>query len=128
MTIATAANCPKELKGLLLLVEDDDDFRKTICEILTREGYEVREASDVKSAQTIFNLEKFDAVISDIHMPHGDGIGFFHFVNRTRRVPFILMTGFKVVEEIEDFDAGPNDFLAKPFKSDELLACLHLLL
>ncbi len=109
----------------ILLVDDDQSFREAIRGTLETAGYRVLEAAGGKSAQSVFSIEKVDAVISDIRMPDGGGLELLHYVKRTRLVPVILMTGFAELAETQEAHAlGAAGFLAKPFRRDELLKLL----
>lgn len=58
-----------------LLVDDDDDLRFIMCEILERGGFEVQSASNVNDALKLIGSDTFDVLVSDLHMPHGgDGL------------------------------------------------------
>lgn len=59
----------------LLLVDDDDDLRETLCLILEHGGFEVRSAGNVNDALKLIGANVFDVLVSDLHMPHeGDGL------------------------------------------------------
>lgn len=109
----------------ILLVEDDDSFRKTIRGVCEDLGFEVREAENGLVAKTIFDLntDKFHLIISDVRMPESDGIAFLKHVRTVnRKVKVIMMTGFsELLEARQAFELGANEFIAKPFRR-ELLA------
>lgn len=116
-------------KGSILLAEDNEDLRRMIAGLLEDHGYVVREVSDGKIAQAAYDREHFDAIISDIRMPGGDGITFFHHVKRSKRAPFIAMTGFAhMLDEAEAKSMGIDAFIAKPFRTTDLLSCLRSIL
>ena len=71
----------------ILLVEDDEIFRSTLKGVLEQCGYKVTEAPNGKVAQNIFNLEEFEAVISDIRMPELTGIQLLHWIKKPNPNP-----------------------------------------
>jgi len=103
-----------------LVVEDDETFRHTVCELLTALGFQVREAENGLIAKTIFELnpDLFDLILSDIRMPAMDGIALLKFVRLTNQTcKFVVMTGFsEIIETKEAYELGANEFLAKPFR------------
>lgn len=113
-----------EPKKQLLLVEDDETFRKVIRNVVELLGYEVREAENGLVGQTIFDLNTkgFDLIMSDVRMPEMDGIAFLkHVRTRNKEVKFILMTGFsELIEAHQAYEIGANEFLAKPFRLENL--------
>lgn len=107
-------------KKQLLLVEDDDTFRKVMRTAVEMLGFEVREAENGLVAKTIFDLKPnaFDLIISDVRMAELDGIGLLKHVRQNNKdVKFILMTGFsELIEAQQAYQIGANEFLAKPFR------------
>lgn len=109
----------------ILVVEDDDFFRDTICDVL-KDYYEVVQAPNGKSACEILSIQDFDLVISDIQMPGFSGIELLDWSQKNKPVPFVIMTGFSTLLETKSaFDLGAQGFIAKPFKINELLFNLN---
>lgn len=109
----------------LLLVEDDDSFRGTLQDSLQNVGYSVMSVPNGKIAQEIFVAKQFDAVISDIKMPEVNGLELLQFIQKTRPLPVILMTGFtELANNITAFNHGATDFISKPFKRAEITRIL----
>ena len=108
--------------GKILLVDDEDIFRGALKGTLEKAGFEVTESPNIKSAQQLIGIAKFDIVISDINMPGGSGIELVHFVKRTAPdLPIILMTAFAELKEVHDAsELGADGFLPKPFRREEL--------
>ena len=122
-------NKAPEHKGRILLVDDDDDFRSALADVLSGEGYVVHQAVDGKLAQAAFEKDSFDAVISDIRMPEATGVDLLKYVKRKASVPFVMMTGFaNILETQAAHELGVNHFLTKPFAKKDLLAALELAL
>lgn len=113
----------------LLLVEDDEPFRKMIRSVCEELGFEVREAENGLVAKTIFDLNttQFHLVISDVKMPEGDGIFFLrHLRSINRSTKVIMMTGFsELLEARQAFELGANEFIAKPFRRESLVKVIE---
>lgn len=113
----------------LLLVEDDEAFRKMIRSVCEEVGFEVREAENGMVAKTIFDLNPshFHLVISDVKMPEADGIFFLkHLRAVNRSVKVIMMTGFsELLEARQAFELGANEFIAKPFRRESLIKVIE---
>lgn len=115
-----------------LVVEDDAVFRRLIVKALTRNNFAVVEAENGIKAQRIFDEQHsdLDIIISDVKMPELDGVEFLKYVRSQSDIPFILMTGFsEIVEAQGAARLGANEFLQKPFRTDDMIeaveACLH---
>ncbi len=107
----------------ILVVDDDEKFRKTVKRSLLLADYQVMEADNGADASLMLDKKRFDLIISDIRMPKMDGI---ELLNITRKkhshIPVILMTGFsEIIEITEAYDLGAQGFLNKPFKEDALI-------
>ncbi len=109
-----------------ILVADDDPQMRELVAGLTRElGCEAVEAADGEAALTAVALSPPDLVLSDVSMPGLDG---FEVCRRlkadpaTRLVPVVLITGIGNEHKVEGLEAGADEFLGKPFSSEELRA------
>ena len=115
----------KDSKRIVLVVEDDAEFRGVISSVLTRAGFEVRQAENGLVAKTILDLnaDKFDVVISDIKMPEMDGIDLSRYIKDVRpTIKVVMMTGFSEILEGKDLESFAFDaLLPKPFKMSELI-------
>lgn len=105
----------------ILLVEDDEYFRSALKGLLSKK-YEVIEAQDGKTARELLEKNDVHLVISDIQMPHLSGVELLAWTKTHKPVSFILMTGFShILETQKAHELGADDFLAKPFKEQEML-------
>jgi DNA-binding response OmpR family regulator len=114
----------------LLIVDDDAALRATLAEQLSLDGeFEPAEASTAEEAEQMLAspTNRFDAVLLDIGLPDGDGR---ELCTRLRRqglkIPVIMLTGADGEQDVvRGLDAGANDYIAKPFRLNELLARLR---
>lgn len=111
----------------VLIVEDDEIFRHVLKSHLQIHGFEVREAENGLVAKTIMELSRFDLIVSDMNMPVMDGLQLLQYAKAGHpKSKFILMTGFSsVVESQQAYEMGADEFLAKPFRKEDLLKCLQ---
>jgi DNA-binding response OmpR family regulator len=114
----------------ILLIEDSQDIRENIAEILTLANYEVAEAENGKIGVEKAKKEHPDLIICDIMMPQLDGYGVLHMLSKdplTSSIPFIFLTA---KSEKDDFRKGMNlgadDYLVKPFDDLELLDAVEM--
>src|SRR5690554_261609 len=118
------------MKPKILLVEDDTNLAFIITDQLKMEGYEVSLASDGMEGFKRFNDERFDLCIFDVMMPKKDGFSLaedIRTVNKT--VPILFLTAKAMTEDkVRGFDVGGDDYLTKPFSSEELKARVRALL
>lgn len=114
----------------LLLVEDDPALRRMLTEIFLAEGYDVRARSDGQSGLHAGLVGDFSVLIIDRLLPAIEGVD---LLRRLRRrgvsTPALILTARgAVADRVEGLDAGAEDYLAKPFEIDELLARVRALL
>ncbi len=119
------------MQATILFVEDHDDLRDNVAQILALEGYAVVGATDGCDAlEQIAAGLRPDLIISDIMMPRMDGYQFFETVRRDyprlRAIPFIFLTARGSRHEIAlGKGLGADDYLVKPFDPAELIAVVH---
>jgi pilus assembly protein CpaE len=110
----------------ILVVEDDPNFLQLIKTLLIKNGYIVGEAEHGALAMDMVETFKPDLIISDVMMPGVDGFQLCQLlrVNRdTNHIPIIMLTALSALEQkIKGFESGADDYLVKPFESQELLA------
>ncbi len=118
------SNSNDPLKDFKILVLDDDsEIRQYIRALLECRFPIVLEAGNTKAALDLLKAEKVDVVISDIHLPGGDGVEFFHMV-RALELPhakIIFITGDTRYSRKEALASGAYDFFYKPFNSKDLI-------
>ena len=109
--------------GKVLVVDDQRNMRATTAIVLRSAGHAVEEAVDLAAAVRRLQAEVFDVVLTDLRMPNGDGMELLREVRRMApETQVIVMTAYGTIESAVDaIRRGAYDFLAKPFKEDELL-------
>lgn len=111
----------------VLVIDDIDDARDTIREMLERGGYEVLEASNGKEGLTMIEQHAPDAVVTDILMPEMEGIETIRSIVRTNpELPVIAITAYMDTPYLEvALKLGAVGGLNKPFKQTELLLAVQ---
>jgi len=113
----------------VLVIEDQDDIRSILCEILTAENFNVIEAEDGHIGVLLAQEEMPDLVICDIMMPEFDGYSVMTQLRQNpylQSVPFIFLTAKASKNDLKlGMELGANDYLTKPFTRDELLGAVN---
>ena len=113
------------------MVDDERAVRESLRRALELEGYEIELAEEGREAlQRLAREDQPDAVILDVLMPGVDGLEVCRTLrSQGSRLPVLMLTARTQVEDrVEGLDAGADDYLAKPFALEELLARLRALL
>ena len=107
---------------MILLVDDEENYRELIAKVLTKAGYAVLQAADGMGALSLLERSNVDLVISDILMPVLNG---YALVARLREkwpnMPVILTTGFLSPDAAKSMMKGSVDFIPKPINAETLL-------
>ena len=113
----------------ILLVDDDEKIRSAIGNFLADRGHRLATASDGVEALERLEADRPDLVLCDIRMPGMNGLLLLQAARaRFPHVPVILMTGDRDVDTaIAAFRSGAQDYLKKPIKLRELIACIERL-
>jgi twitching motility two-component system response regulator PilH len=117
-------------KPCVLLVEDDRSLRRYLEVVLRQEGYEVFVAADGLEAMRISLRSALDVVVTDAIMPHLNGYELCRFLRNT---PHLSHMRIVLLSALDNVDSRPEDlqadeFLAKPVKPEDLIACVERLL
>jgi two-component system, OmpR family, response regulator MprA len=114
----------------VLIVDDDAAVRRMLARSLTAEGYDVSLASDGGGALVEIERAAPDLILLDVTMPGIDGLGVARRVRgKGDPVPILLLTARDgIADRVAGLDAGADDYLVKPFATDELLARVRALL
>ena len=114
----------------ILVVEDDADLRRQLADVLGQSGYAVDLAADGEDGHFLGDTEPYDAVILDLGLPKMDGVSVLKKWRADgKSFPVLILTARDSwSEKVAGFDAGADDYLTKPFITEELLARLRALL
>ncbi len=114
----------------ILIAEDDQQIREALDRILRFEGYDTVLANDGAAALEAFDQHAPDAALLDVMMPFVDGLSVVRKLrDRGNRTPVLMLTARQETpDRVAGLDAGADDYLAKPFELDELLARVRALL
>lgn len=118
------------MSARILLADDDRAIRQALARALDLEGYDVIEAHDGAQALSAVAAQQPDVAILDVMMPNVDGLTVCRVLRAERnRLPVLMLTArTETSDRVAGLDAGADDYLAKPFELDELLARLRALL
>ncbi len=111
----------------VLLVEDDAALAEAMAAYLEGKGFAVDRVASLAAARAALPLAPWHALLLDLHLPDGDGLGLIPAIrHRAPALPIIVLTARdQVSDRIRGLDAGADDYLVKPFDPDELLARLR---
>ena len=113
----------------LLVVEDDPDLRRQLVAALEDAGYAVDAAKDGEEGHFLGDTEPYDAVVLDLGLPIIDGVSVLEKWRRAdRKMPVLILTARdRWSDKVAGFDAGADDYVAKPFHMEEVLARIRAL-
>ncbi|SJZ64727.1 response regulator transcription factor [Consotaella salsifontis] len=114
----------------ILVVEDDQNLNRQLCEALEGAGYVVDRAYDGEEGHFLGDTEPYDAVILDVGLPEMDGISVLERWRRDGRLmPVLILTARdRWSDKVAGIDAGADDYVAKPFHMEEVLARVRALI
>ncbi len=114
----------------LLVVEDDPDLNRQLVTALSEAGYAVDTAVDGEEGHFLGDTEPYDAVILDLGLPQMDGISVLEKWRRDdHKMPVLILTARdRWSDKVAGMDAGADDYVAKPFHMEEILARVRALL
>ena len=113
----------------ILVVEDDPELSRQLKQALGDAGYAVDHAADGEEGHYLGESEPYDAVVLDLGLPKMDGVSVLEQWRRANiTMPVLILTARGAwSEKVAGFDAGADDYLTKPFHTEELLARLRAL-
>ena len=114
----------------ILVVEDDKNLNRQISEALTEAGYVVDRAHDGEEGHFLGDTEPYDAVVLDIGLPEMDGISVVEkWRSDGKKMPVLMLTARdRWSDKVAGIDAGADDYVAKPFHIEEVLARVRALI
>jgi two-component system OmpR family response regulator len=114
----------------LLVVEDDPDLNRLLVNALKEGGYVVDSAKDGEEGHFLGDTEPYDAVILDLGLPEMDGVTVLQKWRKAgKTMPVLILTARdRWSDKVAGFDAGADDYVTKPFYTEEVLARIRALL
>jgi len=113
----------------VLVVEDDENLNRQMVSALTEQGYAVDTALDGEEGHFLGESEPYDAIILDIGLPQMDGLSVLEAWRRGgKTTPVLILTARdRWSDKVQGIDAGADDYVAKPFHMEEVLARIRAL-
>jgi two-component system, OmpR family, KDP operon response regulator KdpE len=113
----------------VLVVDDEPQITRVLRTVLSSQGYQVRTAAEGESALSNFKEWSPELVITDLYMPHMDGVELCKRIRELSAVPIIVLS-VKGEErtKVEALDSGADDYVTKPFGMEELMARVRVAL
>jgi DNA-binding NtrC family response regulator len=114
-------------KQSILLVDDDQEFRKAMKKMFEKSGYDVTVAADGQEALVALAEKSFDLIISDLRMPNLNGMELMEELKRRKiNLPVIFITAYGEVESYMDLmNLGAFEYINKPVKGQEILGVVR---
>jgi len=107
----------------ILIIEDEIQILDLLILELSHEGYEVDSATDGKTGFEKIECGTYDLVLLDIMLPQLNGIEVCRKARKFTNIPIIILTARdQIMDKVAGLDTGADDYLTKPFSTDELLA------
>ena len=117
------------MSSKLLIVEDDSYISEMVQLYLTKEGYDIKIASDGVEAISLFKMYEPDLVLLDIMLPRKDGWAVCKEIRQISSIPIIMVTAKgEVFDKVLGLELGADDYIVKPFQSGEVLARMEAVL
>ena len=115
--------------ALIVLVEDDEDIRRLVRDLLAREGFAVEVADTAVAFDQILARKRPDLVVLDLMLPGEDGLSICRRLRSRGGVPILMLTAKSdPVDRVVGLEMGADDYVTKPFDPRELLARVRALL
>ncbi len=109
----------------ILVVEDDAAIRRLLQAALTRAGYHVIQAADARAALAALAIDKPVAVLLDLGLPDRDGLELVQPVKAAGAALIVVSARGQTADKVAALDLGADDYVNKPFDTEELLARLR---
>lgn len=120
------ASLPQQL---IAIVEDDEDIRRLVAALLTREGYAVETAGTGAGLDAIVARTRPDLLILDLMLPGEDGLSICRRLGARAGMPILMLTAkADAIDRVVGLEMGADDYLTKPFNPRELLARVRAIL
>jgi DNA-binding response OmpR family regulator len=114
---------------MILVIEDDSDIRSLVVALIERAGMRTSEAADGRAGVRAFFEERPDLVVLDVGLPELDGWQVLGRIRDLSEVPVLMLTAEgEQVQKVRGLEGGADDYVTKPFGSEELVARINALL
>jgi DNA-binding response OmpR family regulator len=119
------ANAPRQAR--VLVVEDNDDVRKSLVRLVTALGYEVKSSASAEAADSWLGAERFDVMLLDIELPRMKGVEFLSWaLERDPELAIVMLTGLDdPAIAIQCLESGARTYLVKPVETEFLRLALR---
>lgn len=108
---------------LILIVDDSPQIRHALRAILVPQGFTILDARNGEEALELIRTERVDLILLDVNLPGMSGFETCREIRRTSHIPVIMLSvRASERDKVQAFDAGADDYVVKPFGSDELIA------
>ncbi len=110
-------------KYQILIIEDDENISNVLTTLLDAKGYQALAATSCKNAEMLYTSHNPDLIILDLGLPDADGTTFLKNVRKSSLTPIIVLSArTEERDKVNALDLGANDYVTKPFGTEELLA------
>lgn len=110
----------------LLIVEDEMDIALPLKGVLDGRGFAVDVAEDGKQGLDLAEINSYDCILLDLNLPEIDGMELATRLRKTKSTPIIMVTArSQLLNKLEGFHEGADDYVTKPFDMEELIARIH---
>jgi DNA-binding response OmpR family regulator len=111
------------MSAAVLVVEDDLLTRRTLQELLQREGFQVATVGTVAEARAEVSRRPWDLILLDLILPDGDGIEACKYIRQRHRMPIVILSTRRQLEDrVAGLETGADDYIVKPFEPAEVVA------
>ncbi|HEX7784545.1 MAG TPA: response regulator transcription factor [Sphingobium sp.] len=115
------------LRHKVLIIDDEPHIRRLLNAALTRSDYIIAEAADAREALAKLDTENPDITLLDLGLPDRDGLELVPLIKKQSQTTLIVISAREATEEkVAALDLGADDYLTKPFDTDELLARIRV--
>src|SRR4249919_2436053 len=119
-------SCGGGMKGpKVVIVDDEAAIRRLLSSALERAGYSVVEASTAREAQNAMDIDRPAAVLLDLGLPDREGLELVPLIAKSGAALLVISAREATAEKIAALDLGADDYVTKPFDTDEVLARLR---